>query len=1372
MSKKLFSILITVCMLVTCILPTYAIGNHQDIGQVSIENGNVYAHTPMSKMAEKPDFSPDPGIYESTQTVVLSSKTEGATIYYTVNGRNPDKRSNVYSGPITVSKTTTIKAYAAKAGMKDSKVETAAYVIKLPRVQKPLFSLKAGLYFSPQTLEISCVTDGATIYYTTDGTVPNKSSAVYSGPITISKNALVKAIAAKDGMLDSAMAAALYKILLPKDPWTLVWSDEFDGTALDLDKWRPEDKGDGFGNQEEQYYTPENAAVQDGKLIIKAEKAANPADYNNKSYTSAKLFSKADWKYGKFEARIKLPSGQGFWPAFWMMPSDSIYGGWAASGEIDIMEARGRVPGETSGTLHYGASWPNNKYSGAPYYFPAGQTISEFHTYTIEWEPGEFRWYVDGNLFQTQNNWSTTNGEEKYAFPAPFDQKFYLMLNLAIGGTFDGGLMPEGSMLPAQMEVDYVKVYELTGRPYKSPEEPSTPVESLPEGARQPDATGNLVMDVDYANGIKDNPEGMDAEFGDMWNFVCNAQFGGIADAAVDTLDGRNYAKIDVTNTGSQTYSVQLEQLTTLGKGRWYQYSFDAKADKNRTLITDLGGGPSAGWAKYSDVYTANLTTEVKHFEYKFQMTKASDIMARIEFNCATDTGSVWIGNVRLAQTDPPTVDYNSSKAPLSVSGNYIYNGAFDKYTIDRMAYWNVTETGAASDVSVPEGTRELTADITDGGTAADAITVDQKGVQLASGNGYKLSFKARAAESRIIKVKITGKDGTLIYLPEQEVNLSTSMQTYELLFKIDAAGDPESQLTFMLGGNNSDVYIDDVSIVRTTVDYSNVDLYPMKNGDFSKGLESWENWIGEGGAAAISAESGEAKIAVSAAGNQPWAVQFYQSGFNMVKDMEYVVAFDVRSTAVRNFEISLENSSYTRYFTKILAAEPEITHFEYTFSMPQDDLLTFKFLLGRTDDAVTDVGAHDLFIDNVVCEVKDAKFLTSVVQNGQFTYGLDPWAGWTGDGGAADISAANGEMKISVSNSGPNSWSVQTFQEGLEFENGQTYRVSFKARADVARKININIGKALTTDPWFIAYMPMKNADLTNTMQEYVYEFRMAEPTYDNGKIVFEAGNVAGGNAATNIFIDDVAVNKAVVSVEKVAAPTFTPAGGTYLSGQQVTLNCATEGAIIRYTTDGTAATEASAEYTGALTLTQTATIKAAAYKAGMTASDAAVAIYTIAASPEELGNLILNGTFDSGTDGWLTYLGDGSNATFSTDNGKLKVDFPNYDGWFTWSTQLYQTGLNLEEGKTYVLSFDISGTIEKDISLNVEKTSDYNVKYLDVATITLTQDMQRATFEFTPTAAEADAKLVFLLGSNNVPGENFVPHSIYLDNIVLKAK
>lgn len=1153
--------------------------------------------------------------------------------------------------------------------------------------------------------------------------------------------------------------------------WTLVWGDEFGGTALDTTKWRLEDKGDGFGNQELQYYRPENAEVRDGKLVITAKKES----YGGNNYTSAKLFSKADWKYGKFEAKIKLPLGTGFWPAFWMMPADSVYGVWAASGEIDIMEAKGRLPGVASGTLHYGAAWPNNKYTGKEYTFPAGQTIDQFHTYTLEWEPGEIRWYIDGNLYQTQNNWSSTgaDGEEKLAFPAPFDQNFYLMFNLAIGGTFDGGLYPTDDKFPEKMEVDYVRVYELTGKPYKTPVEPSVEKEPLPEGARQPDENGNLVYDVNFDNGIKENAEGVDADFGEGWNFIHNAAFGGAATATVDNIGGKNYAKIDVTNKGSQTYAVQLEQHTTLGKGRWYEFSFDAKADKARTLIADLSGGPTGGWAKYSDAYTANLTTDFQNFKYKFQMTRDSDILTRIEFNCATDTGAVYIGNVSVKEVDPPTVDYNASKDPLPVSGNYIYNGTFDKYLISRMAYWNVTKTGAAANVYVPEATRELTADITDGRTAAGALTLDQKGVQLQNGNGYKLSFKARAAAGRTIKVKLASKDGATAYLPEQEITLTTSMQTFEVPFAMEAATDNESQLVFLLGGNDSDVYIDDVSLIKTTIDYSQIDMYPLKNGDFSNGLDKWGNWAGEGGSAAVSVEDGAAKIAISNAGTPPYGVQFYQDGLNMTKGMKYVVSFDAKSTKTRKIEISLEDSNYNRSFTRIIDIGTETTHFEETFTMTSDKVLSLKFLLGKTDDTVAGLGAHDIFIDNVICEVKNAKFLTSVVQNGQFNSELAPWAAWTGDGGAADVSAVNGEMKIGVTNVGPNSWSVQVFQEGLKFENGQKYQVSFKAKADTARKINVNIGKALTTDPWFIPYMPMQTYSLTDTMQEFTYEFTMNEATYNNSKIVFEAGNVTDGNAATNIYIDDVAVNKVVVAA--VATPTFSPAAGSFINEKSVTVNCATPGATIRYTTDGSTPTASSAIYSAPITITQTTTIKAYAVKDGMPDSEVASATYTKSVTGID-GDIVVDGGFDEGMGLWDKWFGDQysgySEGTVAVDNNKLmKINVQSIGGT-SYSPQVFREGLTLTNGKTYTVSFDAKASVARKMNVNIGNplTSDpWFTNYAATNVVDLTTEMKNYTYQFTVTQPTLSTiKMVLEVG--NVTGGNASPADIYIDNVSIK--
>ena len=244
--------------------------------------------------------------------------------------------------------------------------------------------------------------------------------------------------------------------------WTLAWNDEFDGDRLDTSKWSFQvgngcDIGlCGWGNNELQTYTTSNATVGSGLLSITArEQSVAGSDY-----TSARIrtIEKGDWKYGRFEVRARLPEGQGLWPAIWLLPSDAVYGGWAASGEIDIMEARGQSRSTVHGTLHYGASFPNNQSSGDAYTLPSGTFTDDFHTFVLEWTEGRMVWYVDDTPYQVQTEWSTTAA----AFPAPFDQEFYLLLNVAVGGNFVGA--PDASTIfPQEMEVDYVRVYQKTG---------------------------------------------------------------------------------------------------------------------------------------------------------------------------------------------------------------------------------------------------------------------------------------------------------------------------------------------------------------------------------------------------------------------------------------------------------------------------------------------------------------------------------------------------------------------------------------------------------------------------------------------------------------------------------------------------------------------------------------------------------------------------------------------------------------------------------------------------------------------------------------------------------------------------------------------
>jgi len=247
----------------------------------------------------------------------------------------------------------------------------------------------------------------------------------------------------------------------PGDALTLVWSDEFDGAALDPEVWFFA-TGDGsevglpggWGNNELQYYLPDSAQLENGILKITARQEA----FGGLNYTSARLNTEDRFalKYGRIEASIKLPSGQGLWPAFWMLPQDSPYGAWAAKGEIDIVEAinlGGTNGNEIFATIHFGGEFPANTSSGVTY-DPGPDVTEDFHTYAIEWDEFEIRWYFDGSLYAVQNNWFSTAAP----YPAPFDQPFHVLLNLAVGGNFPGFAV-DSSVFPATMEVDWVRVY-------------------------------------------------------------------------------------------------------------------------------------------------------------------------------------------------------------------------------------------------------------------------------------------------------------------------------------------------------------------------------------------------------------------------------------------------------------------------------------------------------------------------------------------------------------------------------------------------------------------------------------------------------------------------------------------------------------------------------------------------------------------------------------------------------------------------------------------------------------------------------------------------------------------------------------------------
>lgn len=278
----------------------------------------------------------------------------------------------------------------------------------------------------------------------------------------------------------------------PDPEWRLVWADEFNGTSLDRTKWTPETSCWGGGNYERQCYTDrlDNIEVKDGILHLKAKAESftglefpqDRADRGRsvtRDYTSGKLRTTGlqSWTYGRFEARLKLPKGQGTWPAFWMLPENNVYGEWPLSGEIDIMEAvnlgakcddcgNSKTENRSSVALHFGDKWPDNKFKFAAHRLPDG--IDAYHIFAVEWAKGKISWFVnDTEVFTlTQDDWYSASVGKGDDPAAPFNQAFYLNLNLAVGGRLaeqrnEKTLDP--SSFPNALLVDWVRVYECVG---------------------------------------------------------------------------------------------------------------------------------------------------------------------------------------------------------------------------------------------------------------------------------------------------------------------------------------------------------------------------------------------------------------------------------------------------------------------------------------------------------------------------------------------------------------------------------------------------------------------------------------------------------------------------------------------------------------------------------------------------------------------------------------------------------------------------------------------------------------------------------------------------------------------------------------------
>ncbi|OZQ61345.1 hypothetical protein CA600_25510 [Paenibacillus sp. VTT E-133280] len=1158
------------------------------------------------------------------------------------------------------------------------------------------------------------------------------------------------------------------------DPWTLVWGDEFNEGTIDPTKWTY-DLGDGsqfnnpgWGNNEKQWYTSDekNAKVQDGNLVITAHKEA----VSGKEYTSARLKTKGLFskKYGKFEIRAKAPTGKGYWPAIWMLPENYEYGNWASSGELDIMEGWGSRPNTVAGTIHYGGEWPNNVYSGKEYVFPEGSTIEQFHTYSIEWEPGEIRWYVDGELFLTKNDWySISNGQPaNNAYPAPFNQEFHLLLNLAVGGNFDGDPTPE-TVFPKSMQVDYVRVYELTGREYREPIPVTLEKEAYLEGSKLALPDGNLVYNNNFTEQVPGD-NGMGIPNTSHW--VLFKEPG--ADATVSTvpIGGHNFVKVNISNAGGNVYSVQPQAIVSVAKGRFYKLSFDAKTDVSRNISVKLTGGESRGFAAYSPALKAELTSEMTHYETMFQMKENSDIATRIEFNMGTNASPVWLGNVRLEEVDRIPFDHDGIKTPLG-SGNHLYNGTFDLGEPNRMSYWHVETAKGATAAAKVDDKGKLNVKI--GGSESGEVRLLQKGIQLIQGQDYELAFNAAVSSARTATVQLLGKDGSVH--AQQSVNLAQGEQEIKAVFtNLAGATDHEGQFILILNGAADTVILDNFKLLRTSFYYDpSLVYYPLVNGEFNAEFLAWDRLLTEqGGQSTATATDGTAKFNITNTGSQPYSVMLFQNNLKAASGIDYVLEFDASSTIARKIGVNVENASYQASFTNIVELTPATTHYKFEFRQGSKDTLSLKFLLGKVEGNSIPQ-SHDIIIDNVKFEIKNApakpQELISDSSNNRVSQPIEltfidheDWRKkivavkvngttleteqYTIEPGKITIDAAvfpsEGNYTITVeADHYANGYVLQTMlandnnlvingsfgsdKTGWSTWSGEGGVSAFDVKDGVAEILITSAGWEAWHTQFYQEGIPLEGGK--------TYEVSFKAKSTVPRQIILEYSNTSAASAQAKF---DITADWATYGAQFTVSNS-NPLKLNYLIGKS----------------QGTDPTANSTPHT-------------------ISFDD--IVVREVQGGPPVTppSGTLDNGTFDVDSKGWSQYF-DGTGSAAVKD-GEFAIDLTG-TGQAAYSAQVDYENLKLIQGKTYTLKFKARSTVNRNIQVAVEhKGGDYT-KYMEAELIALTQNMKEFSYTFTMNGAtDAGVHLVFLLGlidgnSTETNSEIGAGSTIYLDDVSL---
>ncbi len=747
-----------------------------------------------------------------------------------------------------------------------------------------------------------------------------------------------------------------------KDGYDLIWADEFDGnyeggnvdesTGLNLDNWYPQwgdgstDCGNpGWGNRELQCYTGNSRnigvnedlsgdGVGDGVLRITAayEPGYVYAGEGAKNYTSARLRTTKGTEalfsttYGYVEARMSLPETPGAWPAFWMLPqSNDIYGNWPVSGEIDIMETCGAFKNEKDniacGTLHWGV--PSHTYKGSGY-VDLFSPYTYFHTYAIDWKPGEITWYYDGVAINTLSTWESaiSGASSSLGFDAPFDMPFHMLLNLAVdSGQFGGGVNAAAFHDDINMYVDYVRVYQKSDGYADS----VTREASGAGNENWADLAGiNQITEIKADNietcvggGMDDAAAEMDKWYLSYQNDATDAKIAPYKDA-----DGKDWAKVTVNSSGANDYSVQLIGHYNAKKGYVYKVSFDAYGTGS-ILGKDVNSCSKEwkGWSSYG-IQTFMLTDTPSRYSYVFQQTEDFD-KCRIEFNLGSrGSGDVYISNVKVEIVDPGEIGSSDGPRLPLANGNIIYNGSFDQGDL-HLGFWNATN---GTTVVVPRYTTQALKDgdksVVDVASKSNYENIEggvkfyERRAQISSENGkspavyqpglnlkadnYTVKFDMFSTEDTVVKASVYSLEmnGDIVALGRELGSAAASyskdsgVRSYTLVF--ETKEDAENAALVLSFGKGASVQLDNV-FMKGENQASSIDEYPLNNESGYRG----DN--GSGGEIVLETNDGVVTMSNIVSGGTWYTPQLASSDFKLVAGQTYKLSFDYKLTGTSN---------------------------------------------------------------------------------------------------------------------------------------------------------------------------------------------------------------------------------------------------------------------------------------------------------------------------------------------------------------------------------------------------------------------------------------------------------------------------------------